>query len=190
MHFQLKITLRDIVPPIWRRVVVPSDLTLLDLHGVIQIAMGWKDCHLHDFTIDRQRFAVPDPEDFDDPIDERETRLQSVLRTPQKFTYQYDFGDGWDHIIVVEKALNDRAIGEVVCIDGARACPPEDSGGPLGYEEKLNALAAPNDRSTRELRDWIGPDFDPAFFDREAINKELRQMFRRPLARPRGALGH
>jgi hypothetical protein len=190
MHFQLKITLKDVAAPIWRRVLVPSELTLLDLHHVIQIVMGWEDYHLHDFTIGRKRYAVPDREDFDDPIDERETRLQNVLRVRQKFTYQYDFGDGWDHSIAVEKALDDPAIGDIICVGGARACPPEDSGGPWGYEEKLNALAAPNDPNTRELRDWMGADFDPAFFDCDAVNEELQSAFRRPRARRRHLRGH
>lgn len=188
MHIQLKITLRDVSPAIWRRVLVPSELTLLELHHVIQITMGWEDYHLHDFTINRRRYAVPDPEDIDDPIDERESRLKSILRTRQKFTYQYDFGDGWDHNIVVEKVVDDPAIRDVVCIDGARACPPEDSGGPWGYEEKLTALTRPDDPDMKELRDWIGKDFDPERFDCDAVNKELQRMFRRTSGkrRPRG----
>src|SRR4051794_25597048 len=103
MHYQLKITLRDIDPPIWRRVLVPSQFTLFELHGVIQIAMGWEDCHLHDFTIDRRRYALPSEEGFDEPTDEGTTRLTELNRVGSKFAYQYDFGDSWDHRIVVEK---------------------------------------------------------------------------------------
>jgi hypothetical protein len=185
MHLQLKVTLRGVSPPIWRRVLVLAELTLFDLHRVIQIAMGWEDYHLHDFTIDRKRYAVPDREDFDNPIDERETRLHDVLRARQKFTYQYDFGDGWQHGVLVEKAVDDATIRDVSCVDGARACPPEDSGGPWAYEEKLKALAAPNDPRTRELRDWIGQDFDPTLFNCDAVNEELHRAFARPSPRRR-----
>src|SRR5262249_18501799 len=99
VHYQLKITLRDIDPLIWRRVLVPSQFTLFELHRVIQIAMGWEDDHLHDFTIDRRRYALPSEEDFDEPIDEGKTRLAQVVRTGSKLLYQYDFGDSWEHAI-------------------------------------------------------------------------------------------
>jgi hypothetical protein len=189
MHFQLKISLRDVAPPIWRRVLVPSELTLFELHHVIQIAMGWENYHLHDFTISGKRYATPDPDDFDDPIDERKIRLQNVLRTRQKFTYQYDFGDGWSHSVVVEKIVNDPNTRGIICVDGQRACPPEDSGGAWGYEEKLRALAGPDEPSINELRDWIGPDFDPTFFDRDGVNKELSRVFR-PASEKRRKPGH
>lgn len=175
MAYQLRITLRDIDPPVWRRVVVPAEITLLELHDVIQIAMGWEDCHLHDFTIRRQRYALPGGDDFDDSADESATRLCDVARARSKFNYQYDFGDGWDHEIVVEKTVTDTAMETPVCVDGARACPPEDSGGPWGYIEKLEALCNPGDSETEELREWMG-DFNPELFDRDSVNRELRQF--------------
>jgi hypothetical protein len=131
---QLKVTLEGVEPPVWRRIVVPSEFTLYDLHCVIQAAMGWENCHLHDFTIKRQRYVVPDSEEFGNPLDD-------------------DFGDSWNHIIVVEKILEDAENLPPRCIDGARACPPEDSGGPWGYSEKLEALANPDDEESGELRD-------------------------------------
>ncbi len=175
MAYQLLITLRDIAPPIWRRVIVPADFTLGDLHHVIQIAMGWEDCHLHDFTIKRQRYALPSEDEFDDVVDERTTTLHDVVRAGSKFSYQYDFGDSWEHVILVEKAATDRTTVE--CMDGSRACPPEDSGGPWGYDEKLQALSNPDDRETEYLREWMG-EFDPELFDLGSVNKALRQFFR------------
>jgi hypothetical protein len=177
VHYQLKITLQDIDPPVWRRVIVPSELTLFDLHQVIQIVMGWEDCHLHDFTIKRQRYALPSEEEFDDPADESAVRLRDVVRARSKFFYQYDFGDSWNHVLIVEKVVDDDAITGPVCTDGERACPPEDSGGPWGYAEKLQALSDPDDEETGELREWMGVDFDPDLFRREAVNQDLKRFF-------------
>lgn len=143
---------------------MPAELTLADLHHVIQLAMGWDDYHLHDFTIRGQRYALPSVEDFDHPADEGTTRLRDVVRVRSRFTYQYDFGDEWTHFIKVEKTTDDAADGIPVCVDGARACPPEDSGGPLGYA------------TTAYLREWIG-DFDPEAFDLAAVNQRLREFF-------------
>jgi hypothetical protein len=181
MPYQLKITLQDVTPPIWRRVVV-GELTLLELHHVIQIAMGWEDGHLHDFTIKGQRYSLPDY-DLDESFDESSTMLRDVLRPRLKFVYQYDFGDGWNHVVQVEKATPDTAIVTPECIGGARACPPEDSGGPWGYLQKLEAVSGPDDDDdeTEELREWMG-DFDPESFDLDTVNKRLAAFHDHTLA--------
>jgi hypothetical protein len=171
----LKVTLEGIEPAIWRRIVVPSEFTLYDLHCTIQVAMGWEDCHLHDFTIKRQRYVVPDSDDFGSPLDETEACLRDVAPARTKILYQYDFGDTWNHVIVVEKIVADTEQAVPVCIDGARACPPEDSGGPWGYSDKLEALANSDDEDVRE---WMGEDFDPERFERDAINGQLLAVFR------------
>jgi len=178
MSHRLKVTLEGVEPPIWRRLVVPSEFTLFDLHCAVQVAMGWEDCHLHDFEIKGQRYAVPDAEDFGSPLDETKARLHDVAGPRAKIRYQYDFGDSWNHVIVVEKILEDTEIAPPVCTDGARACPPEDSGGPWGYSEKLQALADPEDEDNEELRDWMGDDFDPERFEIDAVNRELLAVFR------------
>ena len=178
MAHQLKVTLEGIEPAIWRRIVVPSGFTLFDLHRVIQVAMGWEDCHLHDFTIKRQRYAVPDSDDFGSPLDETNACLREVAPRRTKILYQYDFGDSWNHVIVVEKVMEDAEASLPSCIDGARACPPEDSGGPWGYSDKLEALANPDDEDSEELRHWIGEDFDPDRFEKDAVNRELLAVFR------------
>jgi hypothetical protein len=174
----LKVTLEGVEPPVWRRLVVPSEFTLLDLHCAIQVAMGWEDCHLHDFEIKRQRYALPDADDFGSPLDETKASLRDVAGPRAKIRYQYDFGDSWNHVIVVEKILEDTEVAPPICTDGARACPPEDSGGPWGYSEKLQALADPEDEDNEELRDWMGEDFDPERFEIDAVNRELLKVFR------------
>jgi hypothetical protein len=187
MLHQLKVTLEGVKPPVWRRIVVPSEFTLFDLHCVIQIAMGWEDCHMHDFTIGRERYALPDPEEFGQPLDETRAVLRNVARVRGKIRYQYDFGDSWHHVIVVEKVLESQETLPPTCIAGARACPPEDSGGPWGYLEKLRALANPDDEDSEELREWLGEDFDPARFEIDAVNRDLRDAFRPKPRRKRPA---
>ncbi len=184
MSHQLKVTLEGVEPPVWRRLVVPSEFTLFELHCAIQVAMGWEDCHLHDFEIKRQRYAVPNGDDFGGPLDETQARLHDVAGLRTKIRYQYDFGDSWNHVVVVEKILADTEVAPPVCTDGARACPPEDSGGPWGYSEKLEALADPD---SEELRDWMGEDFDPERFEIDAVNRKLLEVFRPASRRARRA---
>lgn len=178
MSHCLKVTLEGIEPPIWRRLVVPSEFTLFDLHCAIQVAMGWEDCHLHDFQIKRQRYAMPDAHDFGSPLDETKACLRDVAGPRAKIRYQYDFGDSWNHVIVVEKILEDTEIAPPVCTDGARACPPEESGGPWGYSDKLQALSEPDKDDHQELRAWMGDDFDPERFEIDAVNRDLVAVFR------------
>lgn len=130
--FQLKFTLLDTKPPIWRRVLVDGGGTLDHLHEVIQAAFGWWNTHLHEFEVGRTRYGVPDPhEDWGEPPrDERRTRLDAIAGEGSAFWYTYDFGDGWDHKITVEKVLAaDSAPAAPACIGGRRNCPPEDCGG-------------------------------------------------------------
>lgn len=175
MLFQLKITLQDIEPSVWRRLLVPPDITLHDLHHVIQVALGWEDYHLHDFTIARTRYAVPSREDWDRPIDERTVCLQDVAKPKSTFVYQYDFGDSWYHDILIEKTTDDVKSAPH-CLDGARACPPEDSGGPWGYSEKLDVLSDPSHEEYEEVREWMGSTFDPEQFDIDSINARLQRF--------------
>jgi len=178
VHYQLKIELRDIDPIVWRRVLVPSEFTLFDLHHVIQIVMGWENCHLHEFSIKRKRYTLPEEGDYGDAADESETRLRDVVAPRSKILYQYDFGDCWNHVILVEKAIEGAELLEPTCVEGARACPPEDSGGSWGYADKLRALSDPNDEEHEEGRGWLGANFDPESFDLDAVNKQLQKTFR------------
>ncbi len=166
--FQLKITLLDTKPPIWRRVLVDGTATLDHLHEVIQAAFGWWNYHLHEFEVGRDRYGIPDPdEDWrEPPRDERRTRLDAIAGEGSSFRYTYDFGDGWDHRVAVEKVLP-RTPGTPIpaCIDGRRACPPEDCGGTWGYRELLKILADPTHPEHGERREWLGRAFDPETFD-------------------------
>jgi hypothetical protein len=127
---QLKITLKHIKPPIWRRLEVPADIKLGKLHDVIQIAMGWTDSHMHAFIAGQTVYGTPDPEFGGGTKSERNVRLDSIVKAGGKLVYEYDFGDGWVHEIKVEKVLDaDPAAHYPRCTAGKRACPPEDCGG-------------------------------------------------------------
>jgi Plasmid pRiA4b ORF-3-like protein len=172
--YQLNITLRNIKPPIWRRVQV-TDCTLATLHNIVQRCMGWTNSHLHAFEIGGEQYGEPDPEGMMEMEDERRLRLSRVVAHGHKqFTYTYDFGDSWDHGIQVEKVLEpEPRVRYPRCVDGRRACPPEDCGGPWGYPEFVEAIENPRHKRHRELLEWVGGEFDPEAFDIEAVNKKL-----------------
>jgi hypothetical protein len=175
--YQLKITLQGIKPPVWRRVLVDSRSHLDHLHEVIQAAFGWWSYHLHEFDIGGERYGVPDPDDhWETPtVDEGFIRLDAVATEGSSFVYLYDFGDGWDHRVTVEKVLpapTDTPLPS--CIGGRRACPPEDCGGPWGYKNLLAVLADPTHPEHRQRAEWIGRPFDPEAFDPSEFADNLR----------------
>ncbi|GAB4367856.1 MAG: hypothetical protein Kow009_04690 [Spirochaetales bacterium] len=176
-HYVLKVQLDYIRPPIWRRIQVPGTYTLRNLHQVIQTAMGWEDYHLYLFRVGQQEYGPPEMED-PDVIPDKSVRLDDMGLQPKKrFLYTYDFGDNWDHTITVEKVLPPEEVpeeirGKPVCLEGERACPPEDCGGYPGYEEILEALQSPAKKKNREILEWVG-DFDPEHFDLQQVNKKL-----------------
>lgn len=174
--YQLKIVLRDVHPPVWRRVVVP-DLTLYALHEVVQRAMGWQECHMHVFEARGIRYGRRDRELGH--RDESKVRLSQVLkRAGDKIRYEYDFGDGWEHDIVVEKLVT--AVARAACTAGRRSCPPEDCGGAWGYEELLDILADASHERHEELSEWVedthGDGFDPEFFDVAAADRAVSRV--------------
>jgi hypothetical protein len=183
--YQLEVTLRHIRPPIWRRLRVPGKTTLGQLHDVLQIALGWTNSHLHQFLIGRETFGMPD---LDGPptTNEKGVRLDKVAGAKSTFVYEYDFGDGWEHDVVVERVDTSGATDLVpVCMDGRRACPPEDCGGPHGYEHLLQALANPKHPDHAEMSEWIAPDWRAEAFDIDLVNQDLRALgarWRRPSA--------
>lgn len=176
--YQLKITLRGIRPPIWRRIQLRAEATLPDVHDSIQRAMGWSDSHLHDFEVGQLRYSFPHP-DTDwmgsGDQDSRRVRLEEIAPAPKKkFRYRYDFGDDWVHEAVVEKILAPEAGARYPrCLAGARACPPEDCGGPYGYAYLLEILADANHPEHEERKEWIGGEWDPEKFDLAAIDRDL-----------------
>ena len=178
---QLKISLADLTPRIWRRVQVRSSATLLHLHDVIQSAFEWDDSHLHEFRKGRNSiFADAGCFMESEDLMEREanTRLCSLLREPKnRLQYLYDFGDSWLHEIVVEKVLTAEAgVYYPNCLAGARKSPPDDCGGAWGYQSMVEALADPTHDEHGSYLEWVGEDFDPEDFDLAEVNKRLRHL--------------
>jgi len=177
--YQIKVTLLGTKPPIWRRLVVPASITLAKLHDVLQTAMGWHDCHMHQFCAGDRLIGKPDPEDFAMGMpqveNERTIKLNRVLRNAgAKMIYTYDFGDNWEHAVVLEKRLPLLLdMSDPICIDGKLACPPDDCGGIPGFYNLLDALADPNHEQHEEMRNWIGDEFDPQDFSVDTVNQKL-----------------
>jgi len=180
--FQFKITLKEIEPPIWRRIQT-KDCTLDKLHELIQTAMGWTNSHLHQFKIGSIIYGDPELllEGFeDDPeiVNSLETRISKVVPKDGKrfsFQYEYDFGDGWEHESLFEGFLTaEKGTQYPVCLEGQRACPPEDVGGVGGYQDYVKAMANPRHKRHKEFLEWSGP-FDPDAFDAQAATKAMRK---------------
>ncbi len=167
LEYRLRITLNRIQPPIWRRIQVPASIKLCCLHTAIQIAMGWTDSHLHQWEKDGQNWGVPEWDEFDelDLIDESQTRLAQVLSSKgEAITYVYDFGDNWQHEVVLEEIVQvSEAVKVPICLGGERRCPPEDVGGVSGYEEFLEVLLDPRHEDYEQYVRWAGGHFIDTF---------------------------
>ncbi len=174
--FQIKVKLLHSSPPIWRRIQVTSDTTLSELHYVIQVAMGWEDCHLHQFFVMGNTSSIPDPAGGTDFEDEGSVRLAKILRRRKsKMMYEYDFGDGWVHEIVLEDILPAEPGADYpVVVTGRRACPPEDCGGIWGYYRVLDAIEDPDHADHEEMKEWFEESFGPAEFYPEVANSIFR----------------
>lgn len=179
--YQLKINLQWTKPAVWRRIVAPADMTLERLHEVIQLAMPWTNSHLHQFVAGETCYG-PTGEEFagmgNESLDESSYGLANIApAVKSKFLYEYDFGDSWEHLIVVEKILPpDADFQHPVCLAGANACPPDDCGGIPGYYNLVEALADPKHPEHEELKEWIGGDWDPLRFDLEKTNRSLKRL--------------
>ena len=185
--YRLRVDLDGATPPIWRRLDLPSDMTLPTVHAILQVAMGWTDSHLHCFRMGpddknalMEPFLTPFAEsEGDEGIPESQVRLDEVLARPgQRLFYEYDFGDGWDHTIKLERVLPPGPAG---CLDGRRARPPEDCGGMPGYDDIVAALAGDRRRlgpfdSIAQLRDWLPPGWSPQEFDRAQADALVRTI--------------
>jgi hypothetical protein len=186
--YQVKITLAEVAdPPVWRRLLVPAAMGLDRLHDVIQAAMGWLDYHLHVFSDGRTQYGVPDLElEF---RDERAATVRDLLpRVGSRARYTYDFGDDWEHELVVEQQLAaEPDVAYPVCVAGVGACPPEDCGGVWGYEHLREVLADPASEEHRDMLEWLGlhkaSDFDPHRFDIDQANRMLAAMAARRVRR-------
>lgn len=179
--FQFKITLLEIKPAIWRRIRVP-DCTLDVLHLYIQAAFGWWNYHLHQFEIDDVRYGPPEPDGMDfglETADESKVVLSALLpksKRKARWIYEYDFGDGWRHEVLFEGFTPaEPKVKYPLCLEGARACPPEDCGGPWGYGDYLAAITDPHHEQHEELLEWRGP-FDPEAFDAKMATGQMRKV--------------
>ena len=188
--YQFKITLKDIKPIIWRRIQVPKTYTFWDFHVAIQDAMGWYDSHLHEFEIvnplsgTKTIIGIPnEDEDFANykTLPGWKQKIANYFLGENKSAnYIYDFGDNWEHKIILEKILPKKNnITYPLCIKGERACPPEDCGGTYGYEDFLKIVRNPNDEQREEMLEWIGGEFDSEHFDpREVTFDDPAERFR------------
>lgn len=181
---RLKITLNHVKPAVMRRVEVPLDIKLSDLHLVIQAAMPWWNYHLYEFRAQDIGWGVPDPDGGfgDDPLDARKATLLDVLEDTgvKSLDYLYDFGDGWEHKVKIERVAEpEPGVAYPRLLGASGRCPPEDVGGPWGYQEYLEAMADPEHERHAEMVAWRGPDFDPKVVDVAALERELAKLARR-----------
>ena len=178
--YQFKVILKGIKPLIWRRIEVPATYRFWDLHVAIQDSMGWDDYHLHAFRISNpdtgkvEQIGIPDDDRFeDDPVCLPGWKLPIAAyfrKKGDKADYEYDFGDGWDHKIVLEKITDKVPKTEYPrCLGGARACPPEDCGGIGGYENLLETIGDPSHDEYKSTMEWLHGEFDPEHFDPKEV---------------------
>ena len=176
--YALKVTLLDTSPPVWRSILVPRDITLDNLHRTLQTVMGWTNSHLHHFVRLSPRLLDPRAGVGSKIANEKRTRLGEVIGTVgARLWYEYDFGDGWRHEILLEEVLLGDETFQQICVAGKRSCPPEDCGGPQGSAELLQALQNANHSSHDEACEWLG-DFVPESFSVDQIIKRLRRRKR------------
>jgi len=174
--YQLKVGLRGAKPPIWRRLEVPADTGLADLHGIIQVAFDWENSHLHVFETEFGAFGIADRE-LGHRAEAPVTLEQVAPAAGDRLEYTYDFGDDWTHEIVVEKVLDRQTVAYPRCTGGRRAAPPEDCGGIWGYAELIEVLADPNHPEHVDRLEWLGlqsaADFQPDRFNATEITQAL-----------------
>lgn len=190
--YHLKITLDGVSPRIWRRFVVPPDISLDRLHDIIQILMDWRDYHVHEFIINGKKYTE-DPDCDEDGAEESAFRLSDLVRgRGDVFSYNYDFGDGWKHTLLIEdvQAIPKGYDLRISCVEGKNASPPEDVGGVDGYADFRKKISNPRSREREELIEWAKGNtgqehpFDPKRFDVERTNIELYKYVRWSRARP------
>jgi hypothetical protein len=181
--YQLKVVLFGSATPIWRRLHVPADAKLDWLHAVLQVAMGWTNSHLHQFKVGEDYYSDTrhHSAEFEDDLpilEERTFTLRQIApREQDAFRYEYDFGDSWEHEITVEKILpNTAESSSARCLEGARACPPEDCGGTPGYDDLLKILENRKHPEHKSMKEWLGRPLDAEAFDVEKTNFWLRKL--------------
>ncbi|MGC9151604.1 MAG: plasmid pRiA4b ORF-3 family protein [Microbacter sp.] len=181
--FQIKIVLKGSKPRIWRRILIPSNLSLSDFHLAIQVVMGWTNSHLHQFIKDDLYYTMRlQDDDFWDEmnyIDYKGMMIRNLLsKEKDRVIYEYDFGDSWIHDVLLEAIVpKDSTLKYPVCLAGKMSCPPEDCGGIWGYADMLEILKNPEHEEYESYVEWLDEDFDPKYFSVEEVNKRLRLVF-------------
>jgi hypothetical protein len=177
--YQIQIALRGFKPKIWRRILVQSDLLLNELHRIIQTTMGWTNSHLHQFIKDKTYYKMHHPDDdfwgeMND-VDYKKIKISDLLKNEKdKIVYEYDFGDSWEHDVILEKILPfDEKFKYPICLKGMMHCPPEDVGGIWGYENMLEILQQPEHEEYDSYIEWLGGEFRPEDFDIDEVNDML-----------------
>ena len=179
--YQIRVALLETDPQVWRRFLVPANVTLHRLHLILQDVMGWTNSHLYRFKLGAKEYAVPDPDDDFNELDFKDSRRAKLGRLVTNkgtaFLYEYDFGDSWNHMLLVEDILECDPSGRYpACIAGERACPPEDCGGTRGYMQLLGIIANPDHEEYLDTMRWLGAHFAPSSFELEAVNRRLCSM--------------
>jgi Plasmid pRiA4b ORF-3-like protein len=173
--YVIKVTLLGTSPPVWRRILVPRDITLHQLHRTLQTVMGWTNSHLHQFVVQRQRIFDPRSRVATKVANENRTMLGELIGTVgARLLYEYDFGDGWQHELLLEEVLLGDETFQQTCVAGKGCCPPEDCGGPQGLAELLQALQDANHPGHDEACDWLG-NFVSESFSADEVNRRLRR---------------
>jgi hypothetical protein len=180
--YQIKVTLKGTMPPIWRRFLTHRDIDLDKFHLILQSVMGWTNSHLHQFSSGSTIYSTPDDDFYFEmeSEDESKYKLSDLLKKEKDWiTYEYDFGDGWEHTILLEKILDyDDKLKIPKCIKGKRACPPEDCGGVWGYQNLLGVISNALHPEYEEMLEWLGGEFDPEEFDIEETNRILSEYYK------------
>lgn len=174
---QFRITLRDSKPEIWRRFQVDDILMFHDLHLVIQIVMGWSNTHLYQFIYEGSNYiGNPELSELEDIADDKDVALSMIFDKPKiSMEYEYDFGDGWEHEIILEKIIeSDLPLHYPNCLEGEMNCPPEDSGGINAFYQNIKIFKNKKHPEHKEVKEWLGKDYNPDFFDLETVNEYLK----------------
>jgi hypothetical protein len=174
MLYELKVTLKEIRPQIWRLIQVPSDTNLRRMHKILQVTMGWENYHLYTFTVDGNKYSEPNS-DWN-VMDSRLLTLNKIFADGKtSFLYDYDMGDGWEHEITLKKQIDSDEI-KPSCIGGGRACPPEDCGGVPGYYQFLEAISDPKHYEHDTMLEWVGGSYAPEAFDMAKVDRALKRL--------------
>jgi hypothetical protein len=179
--YQIKVGLLEVSPLVWRRFLVPANISLHRLHLVLQGVFDWQNYHLYHFQIGRSKYSTPHPDNAFYELDFKDSYRAKIGNLVKEkgslFLYEYDFGDEWEHQLLLEDIL-DRDIKNryPICLAGENASPREDSGGAYGYMEKLEIIRNPYHEEFQDIRTWMGKNFDPRKFDLKAVNHKLSKM--------------